>query len=349
MRKGLIGPLVAVGVLAGLYWAGARAETYSLDAVFHCNRALTQLDQPAADILFVGNSQTGAAIDTKYVADLVDPSGKTRVEKLAIVQGHIVAVRMTLDDYVEHRGAPKLIVLQPMVVRAEEWQKPAGRPIHPRVNLDYQPWDEIAALQRDAKFAPHPLGLPEWVHAGYRSLPAVFVDRIVERISAALSYPRMIKYKRMCEKPDLMFRQADRWPLGNIKGPTEAGALPNVSDATHAEWAAELRKRRPAAFNDPSRLFEIDQHRKLLASLRKSGSKVMLVGYPIYSTAQEDAQNFKDLSKVLGEPVIDIRSLLTPEEQAELEKRFRDPFHVSFPGAELLSRHLAEEAAKAKQ
>lgn len=341
MTKVFLPPIVTAGVLAAMVWSGAKLETYDLNTAFHCSHEVANLDRPAANILFVGNSQTGAGVDQAYVQNLIDPEGSVKVEKLAIVQANIVALRMLLDDYIEHRGAPNIVVFQPMVVRAEHWQAPAGHPIHPRADLAFQDWDELVEVQLTAKPNPTGSSLPAWMEKGYRTLPAVWVDRQIERFMATLSYPRIAPVQRAC-RTEAAFQITNIWPYGHL--PLEEGEDPGpvVDQAKFQDWSHDISQRKAASALDPSRQFEMDQHRQLLAALDAAGSDIVLVGYPNMGKAASDAQEFAEFGTALGREVIDIRGILDDTERREIELLYRDPLHVNLAGAEIFSSHLAE-------
>lgn len=341
MSKIFLPPLVTAGVLAAMVWSGAELETYDLNSAFHCSHEVAILDRPAANILFVGNSQTGAGVDQAYVQNLIDPQGSVKVEKLAIVQANIVALRMLVEDYIEHRGAPDIVVFQPMVVRAEHWQAPAGHPILPRANLAFQDWDELTDIQSTATPSPSGSSLPYWMEKGYRTLPAVWVDRQVERFMATLSYPRIAPVQRAC-RTEAAFQITNIWPYGHL--PLEEGEDPGpvVDQAKFQEWSHDISQRKAASALASSRRFEMDQHRQLLASLEAAGSDIILVGYPNMGKAESDAQEFTEFGTALGREVIDIREMLDDTERQEIERHYRDPLHVNLAGAQIFSSRLAK-------
>ncbi|MBX7527171.1 hypothetical protein [Qipengyuania vesicularis] len=336
-------PLCATAVVAGLALLGARTETYDLNVVFHCAYEIARDERPAADILFVGNSQTGASIDPQYMQELLGGEDAPQVEKLAIIRANVVGLRMLIEDYVAQRGAPKLVVIQPMLVRSDR-DAQAGRPIHPRDTLVYQDWDELVALQQDAQNSPTGSFLPYWAAKGYRTTATMWIDRQVERITGALSIQRMAKHKRFCAG-DRKFQQVGHWPNGTLPLAPGDSAGPVINQSAWDQWRRDMSARNPAPLTDPSRRFELDQNRKILAGLEAAGSKVVLIGYPNLDSAAEDTANYTALSDTLGYEMIDVRSLLTEEERQQIQSLYRDPLHVNFAGAEILSRRLAEDVA----
>ncbi len=338
MKLGWLPPVIAAAITTAMIIVGSRLETYDLDSTFHCGHEVATEQIAAADILLVGNSQTGAAIDAAYLEQLVEHD--VSIEKLALVQANIVALRMLVDDYVENRGAPKLVVLQPMVVRAEHWQQAPGRPVHPRVNLAYQEWDDLVAVQQAAQLSPTGSAIPATFAKEYRSVPAMWIDRQVERIIAFLSWPRMRDTRAACYS-SVKYKLSGAWPYDQL--PLEADReVYSLDEAAQARWAADIAQRKPADVLAPSRTFEMDQFRKLIDSLEDAGTKVIMVGYPSLHMAEQDEAEFADYGIALNTEVINLRSSLSEEKRAELEGEFRDPLHVNFEGAEILTQGMAE-------
>ena len=345
MRKLLIAPLVTATLLIALIVTGERVGTYDVNRVFHCSHAVTLAPLPPADILFVGNSQTGAGIDPLYFAKQLNPLNPPRVEKLTIVEAHIVTLRMLAEDYIEQRGAPKIVIFQPMVVRNTSWQEAAGKPIHPRANLAIQPWDELVHVQQAAKQSPNTALVPTWMQKGYRTLPAVFVDRLVERIIASMSYFRLSPMLNYCQS-EQMFRQSIIWPYGDLPLESSGNTLTKPDKNRAVTWAERVKSRAPFLSDDPHRVFELEQNLELIREFEEAGSKVVLVGYPNFEAAAQDSQDFATFSNALGSEVHDIRALLSSAERDSLPTLFRDQFHLSFAGAEIVSKRLAHFLAK---
>ena len=339
MKPGWLPPVIAAAVTLAMVVIGAREETYDLDVAFHCSHEVAVDDRAAADILLVGNSQTGASIDQIYLNRLLGED--ISVEKLSLVQANIVALRMLVDDYVQHRGSPDIVVLQPMVVRAEHWQQAPGRPVHPRVNVAYQDWDELVAIQKSARLSPVASPLPAWVAKDYRTVPALWVDRQVERVIAFLGWPRKEPVKASCDDAR-KWQLSPMWPYDTL--PLAEGDDPGdtMDDKAKADWANDIAQRKAADVSAPERTFEIDQLRQLIGEIEVGGSRVILVGYPNMGEADQDAADFADFSGVLGREVVDLRTLLTEDERERIEASYRDPLHLNFAGAEIITRRMAE-------
>ncbi len=340
MLISLARPAIAAALIAGLAWAGSRAETYDLDIAFHCSKELARAKLPPADILFVGNSRTGAAIDPVYVEKLISSDRQFDVERMAVFHANIVTVRMLVGDYLQHRGTPKLIVLQPMVTYADHWQQASGRPIQTMVNTAFQPWDELTEVQDSAVSAPLPIGMPQWSPAGYRSKPAMFVERVGQQVTAGLRYLHNSQIVEYCRSQGLQIQIAP-WPYGKLPASGDQLLVPSNPDKMPEKWAAEFRHWDKPAPDHPSREFEINQHLQLFEEIEKAGGDVLLVNPPTNLGRQFDENDRQAFERALGRPVLDVFLLLSPAEQKALPGQYRDPIHVSWEGAEVVSRRLA--------
>lgn len=342
MIRGLVPPLIAVAALAGLAYAGKATGTYSENVNLHCNYHVATHDAPPADILFVGNSQTGASIDHAYLQELMEKDGtqSLRIEKLAPVGGNVTPVRMMLEDYLAHRGAPRLVVFQPLAIRRLV-DPTAGLPVHPTVNLAFQDFDELVELRQDAPPVHNRTWLPYWTRKGYRTRPALWLDQQTEHITAALSAPRLKPYMDQC-KTELKFRLSGNWPYDSHNGPEDELHV-ELDPSVLERWNQDLSRRRVLDWSDPERNFEFDQNEKMLAALEESGSEILLAAYPNFQRAQRDAFAASDMAQAYGYEAIDTRAILTEDDREQLDKHFRDPFHLDFLGAQMVTRAMARE------
>lgn len=215
--KLLVAPLLAAGALIALALAGAKAETYDVNVAYHCAFSVAREDRPAADILILGNSQSGAAIDPAYLGTLGAGDESRTAEKLSIVGSDIMPYRLIVDEYMKHRGTPKLVVLQPLFRRGNSQAVPPGAPtpgaptpgapVHPRPNIAFGQWQTLQAVRAHAVHDTGKAPLPYWARSGYRNTVRLWTDRQVERIVAALSYSRSKVLRNFC-KTDERFRMA---------------------------------------------------------------------------------------------------------------------------------------------
>lgn len=114
--------VVAVGLPAALIRAEHHAGGYVPREV-SCPLAFARGDSPPADIVIFGSSRTGRAIDPVYISkSLSHPdarlrgsgNGRVGVERLNSTGTDLVTAVWMLEEYLRHRGKPKLVVLETM-------------------------------------------------------------------------------------------------------------------------------------------------------------------------------------------------------------------------------------------
>ena len=107
--------LAGVGLAAGLLWLdqnrGGPASMLS-----RCNLLLSRGEAPAADVLILGSSRSGTALDPIALEKMLAPasSGGPKVERIALPHNPLRANYALLENYVANRGAPKVLVLEIM-------------------------------------------------------------------------------------------------------------------------------------------------------------------------------------------------------------------------------------------
>lgn len=118
-------PLQRLGWLAAT--AALVAGLIALDAtrggpatlLSRCNLALTRSDGLPADVLVLGSSRTGTAIDPVAMEQMLaaEPtSGRPTVERIALGRSPLRANVALLENYLAARGTPRVIVLEVSVV-----------------------------------------------------------------------------------------------------------------------------------------------------------------------------------------------------------------------------------------
>ena len=105
---------ITVILLAGLYWLdqnnGGPASMLS-----RCNFLLSRANSHAADVLIVGSSRTGVALDPIAIQHMLAPAAgiqETTVERLAIGHNPLRLNHALLENYLANRGAPGALVLE---------------------------------------------------------------------------------------------------------------------------------------------------------------------------------------------------------------------------------------------
>lgn len=82
-----------------------------------CNLFLSRSDSPAADVLIVGSSRSGAALDPVAMQEMLAhslPGAPPNVDRIALGHNPLRAGVALLQDYLVARGTPQVIVLEIM-------------------------------------------------------------------------------------------------------------------------------------------------------------------------------------------------------------------------------------------
>ncbi|WP_162925204.1 hypothetical protein [Aurantiacibacter odishensis] len=337
----MVPPLFAASLLAGLVLLGLKAETYPLSSVYHCGYEVARQDKPAANILFIGNSFTGSAIDTLYMEELLGDDHPVTVEKLATLRGNVVDLRMLMRTYIENRGAPDLVMFQPIAVRFAS-QSPAGRPVHSNANLAFNDLEDLFSIRANVNADENDDSMPPWTQKGYRTSLALVVDQQASRASAGLSFLRMAGMRQIC-RSEQKERLSGGWPWGDL--PLAAGdedAL-HVAPEHREGWDETLSTRQPLAWSSHERSFEREQLLQTFAEIEAAGGKVMLIDFPSFGYDDAEAEDIADTADAFRRPILNVRSTMSPDEIAALAMHYRDPLHFDFAGAEIITRRVATE------
>lgn len=345
-----LAPLAVALVLAGLALLGARLQTYEIDYTNMCTDALAQLDEPAADVLFIGNSRMGASIDPVYIASEVSRAvgEPVDVERLTLTNNDLTPFRAFTGNYVRNRGFPRIVVLQLTYNREPGLQARLDMPVNPPRNLAFARMDDMQAIQDDVVFNDHGAQISRRFERGYRSRAAMELDRLTMNIYAALRYPA----HRITGRPtdcngEFVHRQADIWLHDNLDGHRLAEPYRAPDAESLVEWRDIVADYLPIAPDDPMRRFENDQIAQLIAMLRAGGAQVYLTVLPSLEEGPlSDADRASLARRFPDAPLIALRPLYASDGDAGLGLAYRDEDHVNLRGAAAISHFFAAKVAE---
>lgn len=116
-------------LLVGLLWLdqnrGGPATMLS-----RCNLLLSRTDSPAADVLIIGSSRSGTALDPVAMQGMLAHSfagASPTVERITLGQNPLRASHALLENYLELRGAPQVIALEIMFMTKRSIDRLAQR------------------------------------------------------------------------------------------------------------------------------------------------------------------------------------------------------------------------------
>ena len=310
--------VVALGACAALIAALLWLDRYRAGPVndlLRCTLALSRSSENAADVLVIGSSRTGVALDPVAMQRILgtEIGRPIRVDRLAIDWGTARAMNGLLNTYLETRGSPRIVVIELMVViRRTIDSLIAGGLAHDPEHYLYR--RDVSLLRFDQILAQQFVAMPFTTEEGVLDLWSQRLRGVVLR-SGALLYEAL---HRPTRKWSLSACAAEDWRRGGMRAPPEFAysygdfepdlPLPDLVTALEANVAreAEARELAPWQSSLPAGLhypYDLDApYRRsdagiLAAMIRRAldhDAEVILLPLPLYGHAIEraDLQEF---------------------------------------------------------
>jgi hypothetical protein len=350
MAKRRLAPYVVLVALLGLAAIGHQLRSYDIDPTIACNYRLANHDAPAADVLFIGNSRFGASIDPAYLADRLSSAigRRVRVERLALLWSDVPSLRLMTAEYVRNRGFPRHVVLMLSYNRIAAAQPKVDAPVHVPRSIAFGDVADLYAIQRDAVLNSHGAVVSRRLEQGFRSFPAVLLDKLTMNIYGALRAPAhaLGGRGRICDG-DGIFKQSDRWPYRNLSDALLDQPVTAPPAAAAAAWRAEVAGYLPLSPSSPMRVYETDQLQQLIGFLAAGGSAVHLGAMPSYSETRLSRADRDGIAAAFpAHDFIDVFALFDTPRGAELAQSYRDSNHVNARGAVIVSQFFADQLAR---
>ncbi len=348
------------GLIAGLLWLdhnrGGPASMLS-----RCNLLLTRSAAPPADVLIVGSSRSGTALDPiamrGMLAHAVTGPAPT-VERIALGHSPLRASHALLENYLDTRGAPRVIALEIMFMTRRSVDRLAQRgqetsPEHYifRRDLNLMTFEQILTLPAVAMpFSERESMLNRWR----------FRLRGVVLRAGALAYQffrRPAENWRLDACDEATWTTEPAWPpdFAFSYGEFEADAPPDdVIPALESvmarsapqralkPWQAGVQagQRYPYDFGAPYRQGEVVLLRSMLGRASNHGVPVVLLPMPLYGYTS-GADDLRELADTIATRahVFDLYGQV----QAELDKFWYDDGHIEvYPAGALTTAILAQ-------
>ena len=115
-------------LIAGLLWLD-RNRGGPANAMARCNLLLSRVNEPAADVLVVGSSRSGVALDPVVMERLLTAELRdtVRVDRLSFGNNPLRAMSGLMENYLETRGSPGIVVLEIMFMTERSLDRLAER------------------------------------------------------------------------------------------------------------------------------------------------------------------------------------------------------------------------------
>ncbi len=352
-RIGRLAPLILIFALCMMALKGPGNAAYNVHAAVHCAYYQAFWQSPAPNVLLVGTSHTGHAFDSTYMRKrILATTGETvTIEKLALTYPDIPQFHPLIDRYIAERGAPDHVFLQLLFNTRPQSQRKWDMPVNDLRNISFAPMSDIIEIQRSAKLNDYGTVLPRWMEAGYLTLPAVALQKVEANVfSTARGMPLNLTGKsNLCRSVVAQVEKKWIWPNDLVYD-----GMPFELDPAYLEERDRHRSIRdsflPLDLHSPSRIFEVDQFRKLIKRFEDAGSQVHLFILPVLEETEVDPQVLADLAEFFPDQnVFHPFSLYDSEIGDQLKISFVDENHMTPFGALHVSRYFADVIAELEE
>jgi hypothetical protein len=348
------------GLVALLLWLdqnrGGPASMLS-----RCNLLLSRSETPAADVLIIGSSRSGTAVDPqameKMLARAFDGAAP-KVERIALGHNPLRATHALLENYLHARGAPQVIALELMFMTRRSVDRIAQsvNGVLPedyifRRDLNLMTFEQI--LSQPAVAMPFTEGEGWFNKWRYRARGVVlragalvyqFLHRPTERWQ--LSECNRAEWTKEPTWPtDFAFSYGDYEPVAppaDLIEPLEAMLVEDAAHRTLKPWQAGIAKdqRYPYDFEEPYRQGELVLLSSMLELASRYGVQVVLLPLPLFGhrPSPDDLRVLVEMLPMQSH-VFDLYAKV----RCDLDKFWYDDGHIEvYPAGALTTAILAQ-------
>lgn len=332
---------LAVIVLAGLLvlaTVNLAAMNFATLPVHRCVAWQARMDAPAADVIFIGTSRTGAGIDPAHIAAQLSAERDiaTTADRLITWRSDMVHLNLMVRDYLEHRGAPKVAVIELTYLPVEE-RGPQN--VH-------APYLE----PRSYHFAA-PSHLRDLITEMGDGAGLPLLNSELRTVAAFASNKQAVSLYHFIRQPlGILKDPATRCTPGRrarTEGPRSGLVFASVGDADPAT-AEPVKPRLRADFSveDPAygRMYEANLYENMLFEntvqlLKAAGvEKVILARLAPYPNTPLDRTPMTGGPRVAADvDIVDVAAVLPEEWRLRMSRQYRDNVHLTPDGARDLS------------
>ena len=351
---------VTAGLVLLLFWLDQN-RTGPASLMSRCNLALSRSPESAADVLIVGSSRSGTALDPIAMQQMLahaTAGGAPTVVRFALGHSPLRASHALLQNYLEERGAPKILVLEIMFLT----QRSVGRLARARSSLPPEQYifrRDVNLMKFEQILRLPDVAMPFSEDEGWLNRWRFRIRGIVLRASALayqfMRHPDEAWHLSACDRN--AWTREPEWPrefafsYGDFAPDAPPGELIESLETTMARIAPQrsLKKwqfgvdqgqRYPYDFTAAYREGEVALLESMLALAEHHGTRVVLLPMSLYGFAP-DAEDLRSLSDVLTDRahVFDLYGQVRPD----LAKFWYDDGHLEpYPAGALTTAVLAQ-------
>lgn len=343
----LIIPLLALAAYTLIVVSVDYVGGYSLPAEIVCLKTDINRQVDKANVLFIGSSRTGAAVDPVYIESLLeDRAGKeTSVYKINSTGPDLIFYNMMARDYLERAGAPEHVYIELMYAikkTSEFYETHKNRPLIPYLSTkgimlgdvsDYtallvtEPFDESSKV----------------IFRKYKNPAQFLASKSNSAFYHFIRHP-VSSYGdwRDCQDTDSWRRKGGLWIYGSLdKEAVDSDVLLTGALRTSPQFQYSLRNIEPRLPDSAARVYENESLNALKDLFLRAGTKsVNFVFFPSYHEEMSTLDRATYEEKFAGANLVFLQDLYA--DKPTLSEMFRDPHHFNKSGALIVSRALSE-------
>lgn len=331
---------------------GGDYPLYGVQRNVYCTQAQIAKERPAADILFVGNSQVASGIDAVFLGRVLGKrvADGVTVEKLIDLGPLPAKFYLDTEAYFAERGSPRLLVLNlPINLRSADSAMKSGLYSSKTIKTH-----DLESLLR-AKFAygteSHQqeaawLGWMRWLG----EYPAIVVKKLGDNFYKPLKASVLPEEARKGCKGDDVYPSASNpnyYPHGDLevgKDYHASGELRVMKKRTKSEQMEFSLAMYPPDLLSPDREVEYYFIQRILDLCRRNDVPVLTTYVPVLGWQDLGGRAAEVFNTRLDEPgYVDSFQIYAMEETQQYgNETFRNWNHMNFNGAHLLSLYWAD-------
>lgn len=352
----LIIPLGILVVLVGIAMLGWNSPPppERIPPIMFCEKAKIETgDIGPANILFLGSSRTGAAIDTEYLQEVLANNGKPlRAQAITVLRSEHTFLLYLFDEYVEKNGVPDTVYLEHMLTTRGadlDRQYKTNALIEASVTTKKAvPYSFVSELQNTiSKHHSNPSN--RFLRGDYTSAAEYISDRFVYSVYDSLSRPKTA-FSSTTAYCSRVSRDPEVERLFNTGHVSSEAKLSNALRMTEERKAASLNEIadfQPDNIEDPRRSYDKTITQAMITQIKSRGVKtVNVIHYPdIRMNAEESLQAqmnaaYLDADKIVRDDLLHILG------DVDFDLLFYNQNHVNVFGAKLITDYIADEVVK---
>ena len=288
-----------------------------------CNLLLSRANERAADVLVVGSSRSGVALDPVVIQRILtaELGRPIRVDRLSLGHNPLRAMSGLLDNYLDARGSPRIVVLEIMLMTERSIDRLARRGLA-LAPEDYIYRRDVNLLDFRQLLSQPSVAMPFTAGEGVFDLWSHRLRGVVLRIGAlmyqALRAPELVWRLPVCSREDWT-REAG-WPsdfafsYGEFVPPPTG--LDGLIEALKADVARKARTRElkdwqsnsrsgiayPYDFEAAYRRGEVTLLNSMIESVLDRGAEIVLLPLPLYGY-ELDRKELRGLTARYGQRI----------------------------------------------